>query len=97
MLQEGPRDQFSNVLKAYLTQQSEYREAGLSVGLGTQGTGADHADVYSQPLLLESQFSKAQQLLLQPKSSSRAAQNQAKAAAGTVQLVRAHIQKGANE
>ena len=54
MLQEGPRDQFSNVLKAYLTQQSEYREAGLSVGLGAQGAGADHVDMYSQPLLLES-------------------------------------------
>ena len=73
LLQEGPRAQFSNVLKAYLTQQSEYGEAGLGVGLGAQRSGPDGRDRYSQPLIFESQFAKAQQLLLQPKSSSRAA------------------------
>ena len=98
LLQEGPRDQFSNVLKAYLTQQSEYGETGLPIGLGAaQSSGQDRTDQYSQPLIFESQFSKAQQLLLQPKGSGRVAPHQAKAAVGTAQLVHAHIQKGAKE
>ena len=59
MLQEGPRGQFSNVLKAYLTQQSEYQEAGLAGGLGAPSRGPDHSDMYSQPVIFESQFSKA--------------------------------------